>query len=128
MRNIFISLVICCLSAAAQDIDPQPIVFDVPGIGDTTLSPGLFPADRFILGWQWNASARISDNLLSNMKQDHYPFWKQENYDTNYKMLSVMGSTQFHIHSQALQYEPTLKIEIPGGFYKRENDPMKSVF
>lgn len=61
--------------AYSQDIsDPSPLMFDFrnPNTGtmvNDSMTTEYFPNDEFVIGWQWGAHPKISEELQTNMAQ-----------------------------------------------------------
>jgi len=151
MKKIFIYLFAVAIftNIYAQDIEPELHKFYFPAyseIDSVYLSDTLeyFKQDKFMLGWHWGASKKISKALCMNQKDAH----SDENYDTteiNANTLIILKSVinydadsmQFYTHcdnatqlirAKSIYYEPTLQVSSFDTLNTTNYDNMNPIF
>lgn len=132
MKNLIILLLILLAVANlfAQDKEPVQQKFYFPAYSESDsvyLSDTLdfFKQDKFMLGWHWGGSKKISRSLNMNQKDiSSKDFFEYEDidssvylivksvrdYDPDYKMFYTHCDNKAQlIHAKAIQYEPTFR-------------------
>jgi len=136
-KSLCLFLIVISYFANSQDFEPTQVKFNW-GIGgnETYLSAdsAYFKQDKFLRGWHWGASKKISHAVGVNQNDAHRTV-TADKLDTNCHIILkpdeyTHGNEHRILNARAIQYEPTLTLNPnnPSELVIRQGDTTRPVF